>query len=46
EPNAVDAAFLYVATGKVVRYGEDLPGERELAALLTGPVETEILTLL
>ncbi len=46
EPSAVDAVFLYVATGTVVRYGEDLPGERELAALLTGPVETEILTLL
>ncbi|MCW2616493.1 MAG: UvrD/REP helicase [Frankiales bacterium] len=46
EPSAVDAAFLYVATGQVVRYGTELPGEAELAALLTGPVEAEPLTLL
>ncbi len=46
EPAAVDAAFLYVATGVVERYAEDLPGEAELVALLTGPVEIELLTLL
>ena len=46
EPSAVDAAFLYVATGTVVRFGDELPGEPELAALLTGPVEVEVLTLL
>ena len=46
EPAAVDAAFLYVGTGEVVRYGEDLPGLAELAALLTGRVEVEALTLL
>ena len=46
EPSAVGAAFLYVATGAVVRYGDELPGEAELAALLTGPVEVEALTLL
>ena len=45
DPSAVDAAFLYVATGEVVVH-TDLPGEAELSALLTGPVETEDLTLL
>ena len=89
EPSAVDAAFLYVATGSVVRYSDQGPGgsagrqhpgrqhpgdqhpgdqhpagqhlgdphpgdqhagslagEVELTALLTGPVEVEVLTLL
>jgi len=66
EPSAVDAAFLYVATGTVVRYSDHGPpadrraadrraadrhagalaGEAELVALLTGPVEVEVLTLL
>ncbi len=46
EPAAVTAAFLYVRTGEVVRFGEDLPGEEQLAALLRGPVQTEALTLL
>ncbi len=41
----VDASFLYVRTGKEVVHA-DLPGEAELAALLTGEVETEVLTLL
>jgi DNA helicase-2/ATP-dependent DNA helicase PcrA len=43
----VDAAFLYVRTGEVVRH-DDLPGEAELTALLQGPgiVEAEPLTLL
>ena len=45
-PERVTAAFLYVRTGKVVRY-PDLAGEAELAALLaSGPVEAEPLTLL
>ena len=45
--DAVDAAFLYVRTGEVVRH-DDLPGESELAELLrgTGVVEIEPLTLL
>jgi DNA helicase-2/ATP-dependent DNA helicase PcrA len=44
---AVDAAFLYVRTGEVVRH-DDLPGESELTALLRGPgpAEAEPLTLL
>jgi DNA helicase-2/ATP-dependent DNA helicase PcrA len=44
---AVDAAFLYVRTGEVVRH-DDLPGEAELTALLRGPgpAEAEPLTLL
>jgi DNA helicase-2/ATP-dependent DNA helicase PcrA len=45
-PAAVDAAFLYVGTGEIVRYGSDLPGERELAELLRGTVVVEALTLL
>jgi DNA helicase-2/ATP-dependent DNA helicase PcrA len=46
-PNDVDAAFLYVRSGEVVRH-DDLPGEAELVALLRGPgtVEIEPLTLL
>jgi DNA helicase-2/ATP-dependent DNA helicase PcrA len=46
-PDAVDAAFLYVRTGDVVRH-DDLPGADELAALLrgSGAVEAEPLTLL
>ena len=46
DPSAVDAAFLYVGTGELVRYGAELPGAAELATLLTGPVEVEALTLL
>jgi len=46
DPAAVDATFLYVSTGEAVRYGADLPGEAQLGALLTGPVEVEALTLL
>lgn len=46
DPSAVDAVFLYVGTGEVVRYGEELPGQDELAALLRGTVEVETLTLL
>ena len=51
DPTAVSAAFLYVATSTVVRYGQDepagaLPGEAELTALLAGEVEVEALTLL
>jgi DNA helicase-2/ATP-dependent DNA helicase PcrA len=45
DPSAVSASFLYVRTGKEVVH-DDLPGEQELAALLTGPVEVETLTLL
>jgi DNA helicase-2/ATP-dependent DNA helicase PcrA len=43
----VDAAFLYVRTGAVVRH-DDLPEEAELVELLRGPgtVEIEPLTLL
>jgi DNA helicase-2/ATP-dependent DNA helicase PcrA len=46
-PSQVDAVFLYVRSGEVVRH-DDLPGEDELAALLrgTGAVEVEPLTLL
>ncbi|MBW3551767.1 MAG: hypothetical protein KY442_13575 [Proteobacteria bacterium] len=46
EPSAVDAVFLYVATGQEARYGDELPGEEELAQLLRGQVEVEALTLL
>ncbi len=46
EPSAVEGVFLYVATGAEVRYGDDLPGEQELADLLRGEVEVEPLTLL
>lgn len=46
DPSAVAGVFLYVATGQEVRYGDDLPGEQELAALLRGEVEVEALTLL
>jgi DNA helicase-2/ATP-dependent DNA helicase PcrA len=46
DPSAVDAAFLYVATGQVVRFGAELPQQHDLAALLSGPVEVEVLTLL
>jgi hypothetical protein len=45
DPAAVSAAFLYVRSGREVVH-DDLPGERELAALLTGAVEIEVLTLL
>ena len=45
DPSAVDASFLYVRTG-VEKLHDDLPGEAELAALLTGPTEVERLTLL
>ncbi len=46
DPSVVDAAFLYVGTGEIVRYGDDLPGEPELAELLRGTVVVEALTLL
>ncbi len=46
DPAAVSAAFLYVRTGQVVRFSQELPGEDELAALLTGQVEVEALTLM
>jgi len=45
DPSAVDASFLYVRSGKEVLH-TDLPGEDELAALLSGPTETELMTLL
>jgi DNA helicase-2/ATP-dependent DNA helicase PcrA len=47
EPASVDAAFLYVARGEVVRH-DDLPGEDELVDLLRGggAIEVEPLTLL
>jgi DNA helicase-2/ATP-dependent DNA helicase PcrA len=45
-PSAVDAVFHYVGTGEEVRFGEDLPGEAELEALLRGEVGSEALTLL
>ncbi|MCW2600812.1 MAG: UvrD/REP helicase [Frankiales bacterium] len=45
EPAAVSAAFLYVRSAREVVH-DDLPGEEELAALLTGAVEAEALTLL
>jgi DNA helicase-2/ATP-dependent DNA helicase PcrA len=47
EPAQVDAAFLYVRNGDVVRH-DDLPGEAELVELLRGPgtVEIEPLTLI
>lgn len=41
----VEASFLYVRDGKEVVH-TDLPGEAELAALLTGPTSAEPLTLL
>ncbi|MDT7537757.1 MAG: ATP-dependent helicase UvrD/PcrA [Actinomycetota bacterium] len=46
-PGDVDASFLYVRSGEVVRH-DDLPGETELVELLRGPgtVEIEPLTLL
>jgi DNA helicase-2/ATP-dependent DNA helicase PcrA len=46
-PEQVDAVFLYVRSGEVVRH-EDLPGETELTALLrgSGAVDVEPLTLL
>ncbi len=46
EPSAVEGVFHYVATGAEVRYGDELPGEQELAQLLRGEVEVEALTLL
>ena len=46
DPVAVEATFLYVATGEAVRFGDRLPGQAELEALLSGPVEIEPLTLL
>ncbi len=45
EPEAVTASFLYVRDAREVVH-TDLPGEEDLAALLTGPVEVEALTLL
>ena len=45
DPSAVTASFLYVRSGREDPH-DDLPGEAELAALLTGPVEVEALTLL
>jgi DNA helicase-2/ATP-dependent DNA helicase PcrA len=45
DPSAVEASFLYVATGKEVVH-TDLLGEEELAALLKGTTTTEALTLL
>ena len=45
DPSAVTASFLYVRSGREDAH-DDLPGEAELAALLTGPVEVEALTLL
>ena len=45
DPSAVEASFLYVRTGREVVH-DDLPGEQELSALLSGPMETEALTLL
>ncbi len=45
-PAAVDASFLYIASGEIERHGKDLPGERELTELLRGTVEMEVLTLL
>jgi DNA helicase-2/ATP-dependent DNA helicase PcrA len=46
EPSAVEGVFLYVASGEEARYGDELPGEAELAQLLRGEVEVETLTLL
>jgi DNA helicase-2/ATP-dependent DNA helicase PcrA len=46
EPDAVEGVFLYVATGEEIRYGDELPGEAELAQLLRGEVQVEPLTLL
>jgi DNA helicase II / ATP-dependent DNA helicase PcrA len=45
DPSGVDASFLYVRTG-VEKVHDELPGEQELAALLTGRPEVERLTLL
>jgi DNA helicase-2/ATP-dependent DNA helicase PcrA len=45
DPAQVEASFLYVRDGRE-KVHTDLPGEAELAALLTGPTETEVLTLL
>ncbi|MDP9183345.1 MAG: PD-(D/E)XK nuclease family protein, partial [Actinomycetota bacterium] len=46
EPSAVDASFLYVRSDREVVH-DDLPGEAELIALLTGsPGASEALTLL
>ena len=45
DPSAVTASFLYVRSGREVTH-DDLPGEAELAALLSGPVEVQALTLL
>ena len=45
ETGAVSASFLYVRTAREVVH-DDLPDEEELAALLTGTVEAEHLTLL
>ncbi len=44
-PEEVMASFLYVRTGREVLHAE-LATEDDLAALLTGPVESEALTLL
>ena len=45
DPEAVAASFLYVRTGREVVH-DDLLGEQELVALLTGEVEVEVLTLM
>ena len=44
-PEQVRAGFLYVRTGRLVVH-DQLPGQRELEALLRGPVDVEPLTLL
>ena len=46
DPSAVEGVFLHVGSGEEVRFGDDLPGEAELAELLRGEVEVETLTLL
>ncbi|MCW2543606.1 MAG: UvrD/REP helicase, partial [Frankiales bacterium] len=45
DPALVEASFLYVRDGRE-KVHADLPGEAELAALLSGPTEVERLTLL
>lgn len=45
DASQVEASFLYVREGRE-QVHTDLPGEDALAAMLTGPTETEVLTLL
>jgi DNA helicase-2/ATP-dependent DNA helicase PcrA len=45
DPSQVSGSFLYVRSGKEDVY-DDLPGDEQLAALLTGQAEAEHLTLL